>query len=271
MSFKYFSLFIGLIFLSSCEKQVTLHPENSAPKIAVEAIFSDFPLVSSVRLSKSKSINETVTFHEQILDATVHIIDLTTNDTIPFTYNAQVEKYQGAVAGIPGHRYKLDILAQEKHLTATKTMTSKVNLDRVISVPTDEDPNLYYLKMQFNDPPQHEDYYLILMQPTDPSSTEEMRFSVMSDRTYNSNDKTITITDEFFNKNEDWMILFFHIDRQNFNYFKVIHRARKSLVNGVHLFYGLSLGNPINTIDSPQALGFFFAAPVTASPIRIGN
>ena len=236
-------------------------------------MFTDFPVVSYVRVTKSKGIYEPITNHEQITDADVKIIDLTTNDTIVFQYDnsPDVEKYKATVPGIENHEYRLDIMAQGHHLTATNTMTAKVNLNRVISVPTDDDTGRYYLKMKFDDPPQQQDYYLIIMQPLNPNSGLESRFSVVSDMAYNRNEKTITITDEFFHKDEDWFVLFFHIDRKNFNYFQVIHRAMKSLVNGAHPFYGLSLGNPQGTIDGDQTLGYFITSPVTASPIRIGN
>ena len=271
MKFKFFILISLFWLLNSCEKKIILHPENSEQKLSVEAIFSDSPFVSYVRVTKSKSIYQPITDHEQITDADVQIIDLTTNDTIQFAYDNGTENYKAAVAGLAGHRYRLDIMAQGHHLTSTKTMMPKVNLDRVISVPTAEDPDVYYLKMQFDDPPGQQDYYLIIIQPMDPNSGLESRFAVMSDMTYDHNEKTISITDEFFNKNEDWVVLFFHIDRENFNYFKVIHRAMKSLVNGAHPFYGLSLGNPQSTIDGDQTLGYFIASPVTASPIHIGN
>ncbi len=265
-------IFIFMIwFLSGCEKLVVLHPENSEQKLSVEAIFSDFPAVSYVRITKSKGIYESITNHEQIIDADVKVIDLTTNDTIMLNYDFNTETYKPAVAGIENHTYRLDIKAQGHHLTAANTMTSKVNLDGVISVPSSDDPSLYYLKMRFDDPLQQEDYYLIIMQPQNPDSALESRFSVMSDMTYDRDNKTLSITDEFFHKDEDWIIFFFHIDRKNFNYFKVIHRAMKSLVNGAHPFYGLSLGNPQGTIDGDQTLGYFISSPVTVSPIRIGN
>ncbi len=271
MKYHFALLIFMLLLFSACEKPVVLHPENSEQKLSVEAIFSDFPAVSYVRITKSKGIYEPITNHEQITDADVKIIDLTTHDTITLNYDINTENYKPAVAGIENHTYRLDIMAQGHHLTATNTMTGKVNLNGVISVPTADDPDLYYLKMKFDDPPAQEDYYLIIMQPQDPSSGLESRFTVMSDMTYNRSSQTLSITDEFFHKNEDWIIFFFHIDRKNYNYFKVIHRAMKSLVNGAHPFYGLSLGNPQGTIDGTQTLGYFITSPVTVSPIRIGN
>ncbi len=271
MKIKFFVLFIFLWLLNACEKEVILHPENSEQKLSVEAMFTDFPVVSYVRITKSKGIYEPITNHEQITDADVNLIDLTTNDTIKFDYNTTTENYKSSVPGIENHTYLLDITADGQHITATQKMTSKVNLDRVISVPSEDDPDLYYLKMQFDDPPGQEDYYLIIMQPQDPASGLESRFSVLSDMTYDSNERTLSITDEFFHKDENWVVLFFHIDRKNFNYFQVIHRAMKSLVNGAHPFYGLSLGNPQATVDGAETFGYFFASPVTASPIRIGN
>ncbi len=271
MKIKFTALFLILWLLIACEKRIVLHPENSEQKYSVEAILTDFSQASYVRITKSKEIYQPITDYEQITDADVKIIDLTSNDTIVFNYDSNEKTYKTTVSGIEGHTYRLDILAQGQHLTATKTMTSRVSLNRVISVPTNDDPNLYYLKMQFDDPPEPEDYYLIIMQPQNPNSELESLFTVISDKTYNRNEHTISFNNVLFHKDENWYVFFFHIDKKNFIYFQVIQRAMESLVNGAHPFFGVSLGNPQGTIDTEQTLGYFITSPVTVSPIRIGN
>jgi len=259
-----------LLTLFSCEEKIELQPENSEQKVAVEAIFADFPSVSYVKLSLTKGIYEGILNHQVISDADVKIIDLTTQDTIHYVYSTSDAKYHGATPGIPGHTYRLEILTQGQKITSTKTMTEPVTLERVLSEPTGKQPDEYFLKMKFNDPPG-KDYYLMIMQPMDPNAGLEMRFTVMSDLTYNPADKTLAVPQEVFHKDEDWLVLFFHIDRENYNYLKVMERAMRSLVNGAHPFYGLSLGNPVSTVHGEQAIGHFVVSPVGLSPIRIGN
>ncbi len=270
MYYRVIFFLIALMVFSSCEEKIKIDPENSEEKVAVEAIFSDNPFLSYIRLSKTKSIYEDILNHEKITDANITLTDETTGDVYDFVYVPAQAKYMVSAIGIPGHAYRLDIFAENQHITATQTMTEKIDLDRVISIPTEDDPDKYYLKMQFDDPPG-EDYYLFLMQPQDPSSGLESRFSVVTDLTYDRNEHTLTITDEFFNKDENWNVLFFHIDRKNYNYLQVLHRAMKSLVNGTHPFYGLSMGNPVSTVEGEQTIGYFIASPATFSPIKIGN
>ncbi len=262
---------LTLIIFSSCEKKITIDPENSEEKVAVEAIFSDNPFLSYVKLSKTKSIYEGILDHPKITDAVITLTDQTTGDIYDFIYVPSQAKYMCTAAGIPGHTYHLKIIADNQTITATQTMTEKIDLLRVISVPVEDNPEKYFLKMQFDDPPEHEDYYLFLIQPQDLSSGLESRFSVLTDLTYNRSERTLTISDEFFNKDENWNVLFFHIDRKNYNYLKVLHRAMKSLVNGTHPFYGLSMGNPVSTVEGNQTIGYFIASPVSFSPIKIGN
>ncbi len=269
--YSFIYILILLLSFSSCEEKINIHPENSDEKVVVEAIFCDNPLVSYMRLSKSKGIYESITNHPKITDAIVKVTDETTGDVIDFIYDSSDAKYKSFTTGIPGHVYRLDIDAAGQHITARQTMTSKIDLDRVISVPLDDDPNTYYLKMQFDDPPGQQDFYLFIMQPMDPNAGLEPRFTVLSDLAYDPTERTLSVTDEIFHKNEDWIVLFFHIDIKNYNYLKVILRAMKSLQNGSHPFYGLSLGNPQNTVEGESVLGYFLVSPVSLSPIHIGN
>jgi len=273
MYLKRFLSLILLIGFVSCEKKIELHPENSEQKIAVEAMFTNSGLISYVVLSKTKSIYEDILNHEYIKDADVKIIDQTTHDTIHFVFdpNDNEHKYKCTTGGTPGHSYKLDINTNGQHITAQQTMTQLIALERVISVQNPEKPDEYFLKVKFDDPPNQEDYFLFILQPMDPDSGLEMKFTAMSDLSYNRSEKTLTLNKDVFHKDEDWMVLFLHIDRKNYNYFSVIERAMRSLVNGAHPFFGLSLGNPVSTVSGDQTIGFFVNSPVTPSPIHIGN
>ena len=258
-----FSVFLG----TSCEKKIEIHPENSEEKVFVEALYTDSPLVSYIKLSKTKGIYESITGHPPITDADVNIKDLTKDTLIHCHFDG--EKYIPDVMGVPGHDYVLEIQAENQHISGTQSMTSYIPLLNINSYPSENHPDEYYLVAHFEDPPQTEDYYLFIIQPLNPDL--EARFTVLSDYTFDRSNNTLKINDEFFHKDEDWVVLFFHIDRKNYNYLDVILRAMKSLVNGAHPFYGLSMGNPPSTVKGDQCLGYFIASPVSLSPIHIGN
>ena len=273
MFIKRILLLLLMISFASCEKKIELHPENSEQKVAVEAMFTDFSSVSYVILSKSKGLYEDILNHEFITDADVKIIDQTTQDTIHFEFDPtdNDHKYRCTTGGIPGHIYQLDINADGQHITGTKTMTERIVLNRVISVQNPENTDEYFLKIKFEDPPEQEDYYLVILQPQNSNSGLESKFTAMSDLTYDRNEQTLTLNKDIFHKDEDWLVLFFHIDRENYNYFRVIERAKRSLVNGAHPFFGLSLGNPASTVNGDQTIGYYITSPVALSPIHIGN
>ncbi len=272
LSYHYIILLWLFVLFSSCEKKIELHPENSEEKIFVESIFSDLTPLSYVRLSKTKGIYESITGHPIVKDATVQIEDLTDGTVIDFTYVAGEGQYQTTVAGIPGHQYRLKIEAEGQQITARQTMTSIVNFNGVSSVPVANTTDKYYMKMKFDDPPETEDYYLFIMMPQNQNDPDlEPRFTVRSDLLYNRAEGSLSIEDEIFNKDEDWLVLFYHVDTENYNYLHTILRAMKSLVNGAHPFYGIALGNPQDNVEGEKAFGFFIASPVRWTPIHIGN
>ena len=270
--FKQIIFLFLVITLVSCEKKIELHPENSEQKVAVESMFTNFGMVNYVVLSKTKGIYEGILNHEFIDDADVKIIDKTTNDTLQFVFDSSDgHKYKCATGGIPGHEYKLEIQAAGQHITGEQEMLEVIVFDRVISVQNPDNPDEYYLKLKFEDPPETKDYYLVIMKPLDPNSGLESKFTAMSDLVYDRNEQTLTLNKDVFHKDEDWQVFFLHIDRKNYNYFSVIERAMRSLVNGAHPFFGLSLGNPDSTVNGEQTIGYFLVSPVALSPIHIGN
>ncbi len=262
-------LFIFVLFFSSCEKQIDLHPENSEEKIVIGAIFSDLSPITSMSVSKSKGIYDDILNHPKINDASVKIIDLNTNDTINFTSNND-GTYSTTGAGQIGHHYRLEIDAEGQHITGEQTMLPRVSLNQVKSFPVEPNSDKYYLRMKFDDDPTTTDYYLFLCYPLT-NQDDDIRIIVRSDLLYNQDLGGYDIKDEIFNKNEQWLVVLFHIDRDNYNYLSIMNRAKNSLVNGAHPFYGISLGNPVNTVHGESVLGYFVASPVGVSPILIGN
>ena len=264
-------IILGIFLLStSCEKEIVLHPENSEEKVVVEAMFTDNPFATSITLTKTKGIYEGITGHPKITDAQVKIIDQTTQDEIIFT-NAGNGKYSSFTTGIVGHQYQLVIQAEGQEITGTQTMQAAINLQRFISTPIENQPDKYTVKAIFDDIPNQNDYYLFIMNYADASADVEPRFEVASDLLYNDSEHSLAIPDEVFGYNQQWIISVFHIDRKNYDYLKVNLRAMNGLVNGAHPFYGISLGNPQNTVQGKQVMGYFLASPIALSPITIGN
>jgi len=272
--YKYRWTVIIPVFFVSCEKEIKLEPENSEEKIFVEAIFTDLSPLSYVRLTKTKGLYEGVTNHPVVTDALVQIEDLTTGTIFDLNYNINDKKYYINAPGISGHRYRLKIDVEEQQITSTKTMSTAVNLNSVTSVPVSGTNDRYFLKMNFIDPPETQDFYLFLIMPVIPNPDDpdlQPRFTVRSDMLFDRIHNSMILDDEIFRVDEDWMILFYHIDIENYNYLHTILRAMKSLKNGAHPFYGLALGNPEDTVDGDKTFGFFITSPVRWTPIHIGN
>ncbi len=262
--------FISLLFMFfSCEKQITLQPENSEEKIVVSAIFSNLAPITTLSITKSKGIYEDILNHPKITDADVKIIDLNTNDITTFTSNND-GTYSTIGTGIVGHRYRLEIDAEGKHITGEQTMLSNVSLNQVRSFPIETGSNEYYLQMKFDDDANTTDYYAFICYPlTNPN--DDIRVIVKSDLEYDRNILGFDVKDELFNENENWLVVLFHIDRKNYEYLSIMNRAKNSLVNGAHPFYGISLGNPKNTVEGDNVMGYFIASPVGVSPVNIGH
>ncbi len=263
----YFFLFLLFFFLYACEKQVVLAPENSEKKVVVEAMFTNIPFLTTVKLSKTKGINENILNHPKITDAEVKIIDKTTQDTIVFTSNND-GTYSTNISAIVGHQYKLEIVDENQTYTSDKTVLSTVSLNQIKSHPI-EGTDKYYLEMIFEDDPNTQDFYLFIC--TNTANPDEVRIIVRSDYLYNTDTQSINIDEELFVGGEYWQVVMFHIDRENYEYLKIMNRAKVSLVNGAHPFYGISLGNPVSTVEGEGVLGYFIASTVSVSPILIGN
>ncbi len=261
------SLFFGL---NSCEEKIELNPENGAPKVAVQAMFTDIPFAAAtyVRLSMTKTIHQEVAHQDHITDADVKIIDETDGSTILFTHQSGGQ-YVTFSRAIPGHSYRLEITARGRQITAHQSMPNSISLNRVVSKPSNAEQGKYYLEMYFNDDPNTTDYYLFIAK-NNASGSSELRYMVATDLLYDRENSKLSFYEETYNPGENWTIAMYHIDRPNYDYLKVILNAMHSLQGGSHPFFGIALGNPKNTVEG-DALGYFIASPIALSPITIGN
>jgi hypothetical protein len=124
-------IMLAALTFSSCTKIIELDLNTSDPQIVVDARLSDDPTEkATVQLSKTVNFSATNTF-PPLSSAVVFIKNRTTGevDTLKET---SAGLYKGSkLVGKVGNIYDLTILTDGKTITATSTISRKVNLDSI--------------------------------------------------------------------------------------------------------------------------------------------
>ncbi len=120
-------LFLAILFLSSCDKIITLPLKDNDTKVIIEGNITDQPGPYIVKLTRSININEP-NIYPTINNAIVVIADnLGFKDTLKYS-NEGIYKTK-SIRGIYGRTYFLEVSIDGKKYTAQSTMPKKVNLD----------------------------------------------------------------------------------------------------------------------------------------------
>jgi len=159
----------ALIFIISCEKDITVDLPDYEPKIVVEGWIEQNQL-AMVILTKSSpyfsSVDSTALVELIITDATVIVSDGSVSDTLslvldncyfpPFVYKGHILK------GQIGATYYLTIEIQGKTLTATTSIPQPVPFDSIWFEPEPEKgDSLGFIWAHYTDPPETGNCYKI--------------------------------------------------------------------------------------------------------------
>lgn len=133
LSNKIYNLFficLTAITFTACEKVIDLKLENIAPKIVIEANFTDSLQIQTVIISQTINF-ETPNQLKPVVGATVTISDMQ-NMLVTF-FEVKPGIYQTAipVKGASGKKYKLDIAVNNQNYTASSVMPQFVKLDSI--------------------------------------------------------------------------------------------------------------------------------------------
>ena len=111
----YIPLFIAVLFLTSCEKVITLPIENNESKVVIEGDITDQPGPYFVKLSRSINLSESNKY-PIISDAIVVISDNAgVKDTLKHL-TAGIYRTK-LIKGVYGRTYFLDVNVDNKHYT----------------------------------------------------------------------------------------------------------------------------------------------------------
>jgi len=144
-------LFFAILFLSSCDKIITLPLKDNESKIIIEANITDQPGPYIVKLTRSININEP-NIYPSINNAIVTIADNTgIKDTLK--YSSEGIYKTKAIQGTYGKTYFLEVSVDGKKYTAQSTMPKKVNLDSLrINIFPINGENQYSIIPVYTDP-----------------------------------------------------------------------------------------------------------------------
>jgi len=117
----------AILFLTSCDKVITLPIKDNEAKLVIEASITDQPGPYYVKLTRSIDLNQTNSY-PVIENGNVIISDNTgIKDTLKYSKEG-IYKTK-LIQGVYGRTYNLEVTIDGKKYTATTTMPSKVNLD----------------------------------------------------------------------------------------------------------------------------------------------
>ena len=122
-------LLIGLSIFSSCEKVIDLDLENAEPKIVIEGNVSDQLENQYVRVSKTIPFSTANTFNG--FKGAKVTLSTTSGSSINFAEVSDGLYKSEQFKGIPGTKYKLEVLADGKVYTAESTMPFPVVPDSI--------------------------------------------------------------------------------------------------------------------------------------------
>ncbi len=149
------ALFLIIIFITSCEKNVTVEIPKATEEIVVEGVI-ETDAVAIVFLSHTLpffgQINISDILLNSILGATVIVEDGSMTDTL-FQITPLYGIYMGSkIHGTPGNKYKLTVIAEDKILHAFTSIPMPVKLDSVWWKPNGNRDSLGFAWAHLSDP-----------------------------------------------------------------------------------------------------------------------
>ncbi len=125
---KWLFITIGLFSFYSCTKVIELDLSNVASNIVIEAVITNTSGPYQVLISKTVNFTASNDF-PPVSAATVTITDVTSSVTDILTETTPGTYVTNAIEGIPGHSYRLSVIAEGQTYTASSTMVMPVVLD----------------------------------------------------------------------------------------------------------------------------------------------
>ena len=259
----YIPFFIAVLFLTGCEKIITLPIENNESKVVIEGDITDQPGPYFVKLSRSINLNEPNKY-PIISDGIVVISDNSgVRDTLKYL-TAGIYRTK-LIKGVYGRTYSLDVNVNGTHYTAQSTMPYKVNLDslRINNFPINGE-NRYSIIPVFSDPLALGNSYRFIQRIND---TLDNNYNIFTDNLNNGK-----VNQRPINNGNDVISI---------KFFDIVSVEMQCISASAHLFYytlsqqsgagpggGTAPTNPPNNITG-GALGLFSAHTSQTKAVQI--
>lgn len=248
--YKTAAILIVFFAFISCEKVIELDISQTTETVVVDAVISNLPDQSIVRLSKSSPLfsAEPYTF---LSDASVRILN-NRGESFSMTEYEPGVYIMDDFKGIEGIEYQLDIEWENLKINAISKMPKRVAVDSIELVVssagfTRKDEYIFSLKVYFTDPVNETNYYRFDIFKND---SLYGGFVVSNDLFYNG-----LATYQFFRnleiQTQDTICVQLScIDEANYSYFLVLSQLDSPFI--------IAPGNPVSNIQG-NAIGFFGA------------
>jgi len=254
---KYLLLFFGLCAFWSCEKEIELDLENSAPRLTIEAQLVGGDQTFEVRISRSTDffVEEPATL---VNNASVQLTDEAGNTfNIPATGNGT---YLAQVLATPNQFYQLEVELDGQLYTARSFLNPPVFIDSLELEFQEENAfqdEGYLVYTRFNDDPSQQNFYRFVHAVNDTIEGLGEDLQVLDDVFFDGGFVRIPIFGKTFESGSEVLVELQHIDEVTYNYFN----ALADIVGDGQGPGGSSAapGNPDNNWDQ-DILGFFGAS-----------
>ena len=254
-------LFIGTsvaLVLFSCEKEIQLDLDESAPLFVVEGIVQDDLGDNFVLLSKTRPYNDNGKV-EKISNASVQITDdlggiYNLYETIPGHYT------DSTLLGVSGRTYELTVNIDGEIITAKSFMNPRTEIDSITyeEIPI-KDPNEekeYSILCYFTDSLNFKNYYRIKAFLGD---EQKDGFVNWSDDAIDGVSTGLPVFNVTYLAGENARIQLLSVDETNFRYFTAVYSSQGGEVPG----------NPITNLSGDKSVGYFGAYAKSEMTITI--
>ncbi len=257
---KLFLVIVTAVFLTGCQKVVSIDLNNANPRLVVEGIVTDQPGPYSVKLSMSGDYFAPSLYFPPVSNALIIVSDnFGQTDTLKESTSGTY--LSSKLLGVAGSTYTMYVSSEGKQYNATSSMPAKVYIDTLFAVVRNqsrgEGPG-YDIYVSFKDPPQPGNFYRINVAsstviPTD--SIDGRRYRLYTDQLTNGNEMTERIrAGRLVVTGDTITVSLLSIDEATYNYF---HQINDILISD-RAPTALSPANPATNISN-GSLGYFAA------------
>jgi hypothetical protein len=260
------SVFVSILFFTSCQKVIEINLNKSAPKIIIEGSINDQLNSCYVKLSKTVNFDEPNTF-PAVTGSSVSITDDMGNSVIlseksPGYYIAPLYR------GFAGRTYTVSVVSEGKTYNAHTTMDNRVDIDTLLQqgffMGGFRGSSLVkYVRIQFHDPGGINNYYKFVQKVNQNISTTIYIDDDML-RDGNLMTQDIIQIDPALVTGDTITIYLETIDKPVYEYFSQLWQVSGEGYGGS----SASPANPVSNFDN-GALGYFSAYSLSSKIIVI--